>query len=79
MSGIPVGPSACIAAADWMIKRLAEFGVPQPEGNRLVRAKRLLQDSNAGKIAIVPEDEAVLNRVTEAQWTILEQYIVARS
>ena len=79
MSGIPVGPSSCIAAAEWTIKRLDGFRVPQPAGNRLFRAKRLLQDANDGKLTLVSQDEALLERVTEAQWTIIEQYIIARS
>jgi len=77
--GIPTGPSAQIAAAEWTRERLAQFGVPFPAGNRLQRAKALLEDVNAMRIVLTPDDDALLDSVTEAQWTIIEQYIVTRS
>ena len=77
--GIPTGPSAQIAAAEWTRVRFAQFGVPFPAGNRLQRAKALLEEVNARGFVLTPEDDGLLDRVTEAQWTIIEQYIVARS
>lgn len=76
--GIPVGPSGQIAAAEWTRERLAQFGIPFPPGNRLQRARALLEDVNAKRIAIT-NDDALLERLTEAQWTIIEQYIITRS
>jgi hypothetical protein len=77
--GIPTGPTAQIAAADWTRERLAAFGVPLPGGNRLDRAKSLLEDINACRIVLTADDDASLERVNEAQWTIVEQYIISRS
>lgn len=79
IGGIPTGPGAQIAAAQWTLDRLAEFGVALPAGNRLQRAKALLQDLNAGRIALAETDSAIVERINEAQWTIIEQYLVARS
>src|SRR4051794_6672973 len=79
MPGIPIGASGFIRGAEWTRKRLQAFGVALPPGNRLAQAERLIRDVNDGKQVLRAEDEAILLRVTEAQWTILEQYIVARS
>ena len=76
--GIPVGPSGQIAAAEWTRERLAQFGVPFPPGNRLQRARALLEDVNAKRISIT-NDDILLERLNEAQWTIIEQYIITRS
>lgn len=78
-SDIPLGPSGAIVAADWALERLSELGVSVPPDNRLMRAKRLLTDVNNEKIPLSPEDDELLFRVAEAQWTILEQYIIARA
>jgi hypothetical protein len=79
MPGIPLGPSALIEAADWTRTRLAAFKVPQPAGNRLIRAQLLIRQVNDGTITLRIDDEDILTRVTDAQWTILEQYIVTRA
>ena len=76
---IPTGPSAQVAAADWTRERLAAFAVPLPPGNRLGRAKALLEDINARRVVLTEADDALLERVNEAQWTIIEQYIIARA
>lgn len=76
---IPTGPSAQIETANWTRERLAEFGIPFPAGNRLQRAKALLEDVNARRVVLIPDDDSLLDRVAEAQWTIVEQYIVARA
>lgn len=76
--GIPVGPTAQIAAADWARDRLAEFGIRIPPGNRLQRAKTLLENVNASSAAFTVAND-LLDRVTEAQWTIIELYIITRS
>ncbi|MEX2662678.1 MAG: hypothetical protein WD227_12155, partial [Vicinamibacterales bacterium] len=47
--------------------------------NRLVQAQRLVRDVNEGKRVLRADDETTLLRVAEAQWTILEQHIIARS
>ena len=75
---IPAGPSGQIAVAEWTHRRLADFGIRLPAGNRLQRARRLIEDVNARRVVLSP-DSADLASVTEAQWTILEQYIVTRS
>lgn len=78
MPGIRFGASGFIAAAEWTRERLQEFGVPQPTGNRLTKAEALIRDVNDRKIILAPADDHTLYIVTEALWTILEQYIVAR-
>lgn len=76
---IPVGPTAQAAAAEWTLDRLAAFGVPLPAGNRLQRARALIHDVNTRRIVLVPDDADLLERVNEAQWTIIEQYVIARA
>lgn len=78
MPDIRFGASGFIAAAQWTRKRLEEFSVPQPAGNRLSKAGDLIREVNDRKIVLTPDDDQTLYRVTEAQWTIFEQYIVAR-
>lgn len=78
MPGIRFGASGFIAAEEWTRKRLHEFGVPQPSGNRLSKAGALIRDVNERKVVLNPDDDNTLYQVTEAQWTIFEQYIVAR-
>lgn len=76
---IGFGPTGLINAADWTRKTLAEFQVPQPRGNRLLKAQALIRDVNAGAIRVDKDDDAALERLTDAQWTILEQYMIARA
>lgn len=78
VDGVPFGPTALIAAVEWTRERLAAFGVPYPAGNRLQRARALMEDVNSRRVVLTPDGED-LDRVTEAQWTILEQYIVTRA
>ncbi len=44
-----------------------------------MKAHALIRDANERKTLLRSDDEPTLYRVTEAQWTILEQYIVARA
>lgn len=77
VGGISFGPTSLIAAADWTRARLSTFGVPFPPGNRLQRAQSLLKDLQAGRLALAA-DSALVDQVTEAQWTIVELYIATR-
>jgi hypothetical protein len=77
--GIPTGPSAQIAAAIWTRDRLAAFHVPLPGGNRLERARSPLEEVNSGRAALTPDADELLEQLNEAQSTIIEQYIIARS
>jgi hypothetical protein len=77
--GIPTGPSAQIAAAIWTRDRLAAFHVPLPGGNRLERSRSLLEEVNSGRATLAPDAHELLERLNEAQWTIIEQYIISRS
>ena len=79
MPDIRIGASGFISAAEWTQRRLEAFAVPQPAGNRLTKAHALIRDANERRIILRSDDEPALDRVTEAQWTILEQYIVARA
>ena len=79
MPAIGFRPSGLIDAADWIRKRVDEFSVPQPPGNRLLKAQALMRDVNARRISLDKDEDATLQRITEAHWTILEQYIIARS
>ncbi len=79
MPGIQIGASGFIRAAEWTLKRLEDFAVSQPSGNRLMKAHFLIRDANEQKIILCSDDEPTLHRITEAQWTILEQYIVVRA
>ncbi|MCH7749158.1 MAG: hypothetical protein IH939_13795 [Acidobacteria bacterium] len=79
MPGIRIGPSGFVAAAEWTRERLDLFGVPQPPGNRLIKAEQLIRDVNDRRFVLRPDDDTLLYRVSEAQWTIVEQYIIARS
>lgn len=79
MPSIRIGASGIIDAALWIRNRLSDFNVPQPAGNRLMKACTLLQDANQRKILLRPDDEKTLYEVTEAQWTVLEHYVVAHA
>lgn len=76
---IPTGPTAQIEAASWTRQRLAAFDVPLPGGNRLERAKALIEDVNERRVVLAADNSALLDQVNEAQWTIIEQYIIGRS
>ncbi len=79
MPDIRIGASGFIDAAEWTQRHLREFGVPQPDGNRLVKALSLIRNFNEKKVPLHADDESMLYRVAEAQWTIVEQYIVVRA
>jgi hypothetical protein len=72
------GPTGLIDAAEWTLKRLAELGVKLPRGNRLQNAKALINRVNNKELVLDPDNDQLLDEVTEAQWTIAEQYIVLR-
>jgi len=74
-----LGPSGAIAAAEYALSRFTEVGVDIPRENRLVRSQRLLGDVNAKKVELGPDDPALIRRVTAAQWTALDFYLVARA
>jgi hypothetical protein len=77
VGGISFGPTSLIAAADWTRARLSTFGVPFPPGNRLQRAQSLLKNLQARR-PVLAADSALVDQVTEAQWTIVELYIATR-
>lgn len=79
IGGVPFGPTGLIAAADWTRDRLMAFGIPFPPSNRLQGAQAFLRDLQEGKVVLAPEADDVMLLVTEAQWTIVEQYIVTRA
>lgn len=74
-----LGPSGAIAAADYALSRFAQLGLDLPAENRLVRAQRLLGEVNALKVPLTPDLPANFRRATEAQWTVFDFYLVARS
>ena len=76
---VQFGPSGLIDAAEWTLKRLAELGVNLPAGNRLQTAKTLIARVNNGQLVLNPDNDRSLYEVTEAQWTIMEHYVVARA
>jgi len=79
MPGIRIGASGFINAAEWTQRRLEAFAVAQPAGNRLMKAHAMIRDVNERRIILRANDERALYCVTEAIWTVLEQYIVARA
>jgi hypothetical protein len=79
IGGVPFGPTGLIAAIDWTRERLSAFGIPFPAGNRLQKARSLLTDVQDRRVILTSDADDALDRVTEAQWTILEQYIITRA
>lgn len=73
------GPSGLIDAAAWTMTRFTDLGVSLPPGNRLQSAKTLVTRVNDGRFLLDPNDDQLLYEVTEAQWTIMEQYVIARA
>ncbi|MGE3492016.1 MAG: hypothetical protein AB7N29_18570 [Vicinamibacterales bacterium] len=65
--------------AEWTQERLGAFGVPLPAGNRLQRARSLIEEVNERRVVLSSEDRELLERVNEAQWTVIEQYVIARA
>src|SRR5688572_26090438 len=76
---INLGPSGAIAAADYALARFQKLGISLPPNNRLVRARRLLQSVNDRSVTLVQDDPDLVRTVTEAQWTVLDFYLVARA
>src|SRR5690242_13543995 len=76
---VHLGPTGLLAAAEWTLQRLRDLGVNLPSGNRLQVARALIDRVNRNQITLRPEDDPLLEDVTEAQWTIIEQYVVLRS
>lgn len=76
---VDLGPSGAIAASDYTISRFAEIGLDLPPNNRLTRARRLLVAVNDQPTILTRDDQVMLRRVTEAQWTIFDFYLIARA
>ena len=74
-----LSPSGAVAAVDYALRRFAEAGVDVPRESRLVRSQRLLRDLNEGTLGLTPSDQLMVRRVTEAQWTALDFYLIARA
>lgn len=68
-----------MAAASWVQNQLRSFEVRLPAGNRLLKAADLIREVNEGARRLTANDETLLYLISEAQWTIIEQYIIARS
>lgn len=77
--GINIGPSGLMAAADYIRKKIYGFNISLPSGNRLERAKKLIEDVNAKRRNISQNNKRLINLVNEAHWTIIEQYIITRA
>ena len=71
-------PSDLVHAATWTLARLTALGVPVLNGNRLELAGKLVRKVLDGHVTIEPEDSLGVERLTEAHWTVIEQYTVAR-
>ena len=79
MLGLRIGATGFMDAANWVQNRLRAFEVRLPAGNRLLKASDIIREVNEGARRLSAEDESLLYLVSEAQWTIIEQYIIARS
>jgi hypothetical protein len=73
------GPEGLIDAAQWTLDRLEQVGVPRPPGNRLQNARTLIRRVNDRQLLLTANDDDLLKRVTEAQKTISEQYVIVRA
>lgn len=71
-------PAKLVNAATWALRRLAELGVSIPASNRLELAGKLVRQVLEGEVSISSEDRAEVGRLTEAHWTVLERYTIAR-
>jgi hypothetical protein len=72
-------PSFSIEAANWTLGRIVELGLVAPSSNRLWAARRLIENLNERSTPLDSADEDLLARLTDAQRTIWEQYIIVRS
>lgn len=79
MAPIRFDPPGLLAAAQWTRDRLVKYGVRQPPGNRLHRAQAFIKEVDERPLQLKADDHGLLTQVTEALWTIVEQYVVARA
>ncbi len=76
---VETGSTSIINAADWTINKLKSLGVTVPPSCRLTLARRLIQKVQDHDLIVDPDDEALLWRVAEAEFTILDQYLILRA
>lgn len=74
-----LGPSGAIAAIEYALGRFKKFGIALPPGNRLELSRLLLLRVNDGDVVLTADDNVLLRRVAEAQWTALDFYLIARA
>src|SRR5690606_30038708 len=74
---VSLGSRRTEAIGRYTLERLRQAGIRIPANNRLERAVRLLNDANTGRKVLAGTDTGLLQRVTAAQWTIMEQFTIA--
>jgi hypothetical protein len=72
-------PASLVKASTWTLAQLTNLGVQVPSGCRLELAGRLLRRVHEGRETVEPEDSPGIQRLTEAHWTVLEQYTIVRA
>jgi hypothetical protein len=72
-------PANLVNASTWTLARMRVLGVQVPGGCRLELAGKLVRRVLEGQEAIEPEDSLGVQRLTEAHWTVIEQYTVVRA
>jgi len=67
-----------VQRANWTIFHLSQMGVRVHSGNRLQKAKQLLEQFISPKFTLRPENEALQRRIIDAHKSIYEQYVITR-
>jgi hypothetical protein len=75
---LALGPSAMVQRANWTNFHLSQMGVRVHSGNRLQKAKQLIEQFTSPKFTLQPEDEALQRRIIDAHKSIYEQYVITR-
>jgi len=74
-----VGSRGLVARANWAIRVLSDLGAPPHPSSRLPNARNLLLGLNNEELILSPTDSALLERVTDANKTIWELFVIANA
>lgn len=77
--GVGVGSGGMVRTADWLLDQLPRLGVSVPKGSRLYLARKLISQIHERKVVVDPSTELLLQRVTDAQRTLTEYYLIVRA
>lgn len=73
------GSQAMLDSAAWLRTQLGKLGIAVPPSSRLERAERLIGEVQANRIVPTLDDTELLERLTDANRTITEFYIIVRA